>query len=84
MASTAKYGYPECSTNTTQKNDMGRIPYAVLSAETAVVSGVTFAVTGAPSAVLALATTEYSVPDTPDGSVAVIRSGALSPARETL
>ncbi|AIP59748.1 hypothetical protein [Burkholderia pseudomallei] len=55
-----------------------------MSAATAVVSGVTFAVTGAPLAVLELATTEYSVPDTPDGSAAVIRSGALSPVREML
>ncbi|AJX62049.1 Uncharacterised protein [Burkholderia pseudomallei] len=55
-----------------------------MSAATAVVGGVTFAVTGAPLAVLELATTEYSVPDTPDGSAAVIRSGALSPVREML
>ena len=59
-------------------------PDEVMSAATAVVSGVTFAVTAAPFAVLTLATTEYNVLDTPDGSVAVITSGAVSPVRETL
>lgn len=60
------------------------LPEAVMRAATAVVNGVTFAVTGAPLEVFALATTEYRVVDAPDGSVAVIKKGAVSPESDTL
>ena len=60
------------------------LPLDVSRAATAVVSGVTFVVTGAPLLVVALATTEYSIPETPDGSEAVMTNGAVSPLIETL